>query len=127
MRILVLETDKLLARNICNHLELFDYRTDWQVDPQEAIISVDVEPVDLVVMDVILAARSGIEFLYEFRSYPDWASVPVIIYSSVPAREVGESVAGFEQLNIKSYLYKPTTPIAQLVKSVNSVLQTVPV
>jgi len=122
---MILETDKLLARNIGRCLETAGYQTDWQVDPQEAIISVDVQPVDLVIMDVLLAGRSGIEFLYEFRSYPDWASVPVIIYSSVPAREVGDSVVGFEQINIRSYLYKPSTPVAQLIKIVDSVLQPV--
>lgn len=123
MKALVLETDKMFAHNICRHLEVHGYKTDWQVDPQEAIISVDVEPVDIIIMDVVLAGRSGIEFLYEFRSYPDWANIPVIIYSSVPAREVGDSAAGFEQVNIKAYLYKPTTPISSLVAHVNNILQ----
>lgn len=125
MRILILETDKILAQNIGNCLEVAGYHVDWQVDPQEAIISVDVQPVDLVVMDVVLAGRSGIEFLYEFRSYPDWANIPVIIYSSIPAREVGDSVVGFEQINIKSYLYKPATPVSRLISLIDSVLQPV--
>jgi DNA-binding response OmpR family regulator len=126
MRILILETDKLLAENIGNCLATAGYQIDWQVDPQEAIISVDVQSVDLVIMDVILASRSGIEFLYEFRSYPDWVNVPIIIYSSVPAREVGDSVVGFEQINIKHYLYKPSTPVAQLIRSVDTILRPVP-
>lgn len=123
MRVLLLETDTLIAKSIIRQLEIDGHSTDWQVDPQEAIISADVEPIDLVIMDVLLAGRSGIEFLYEFRSYPDWAKIPVVIYSSVPAREVGDSVAGFEQINIKSYLYKPSSSVSQLVKTVNNIFQ----
>jgi DNA-binding response OmpR family regulator len=120
MRVLILETDKFIAKNICLQLEASGHCADWQVDPQEAIISADVEPVDLVIMDVTLAGRSGIEFLYEFRSYPDWANVPVIIFSNVPPREVGDSLAGFGQINVRHYFYKPTTPIRELVMAVDA-------
>lgn len=118
-RILLLETDKYLAQSIEQCLSSAGHSVDWQVDPQEAIISIDVEPIDIVIMDVILAGRSGIEFLYEFRSYPEWGNIPVTLFSSVPLREVGVSVAGFDQLGIKNYFYKATTPIKQLVNSVN--------
>jgi DNA-binding response OmpR family regulator len=119
-RILLLETDKYLAGSLEKFLASSGHQVDWQVDLQEAIISIDVQPVDMVIMDIMLAGRSGIEFLYEFRSYPDWSNIPVIIYSNVPSREIGISVAGFNQLGIRNYFYKPTTPISQVVDSVNS-------
>jgi DNA-binding response OmpR family regulator len=119
MNILLLETDKFIAHNISQCFANAGHHIDWQVDPQEAIISVDVAPVELVIMDVILAGRSGIEFLYEFRSYPDWANIPVVIYSNVPQREVGKSIAGFDQINVKNYFYKPNTSIKQLLLAVN--------
>src|SRR4051812_20505200 len=105
-RVMLLETDRLLAKSLTNYLAKNGYTVDWQVDPQEAIISIDVEPVDLVVLDLILAGRSGVEFLYEFRSYPDWLDIPVIIYTNLPEREVGASLAGFSQLNVKAYHQK---------------------
>jgi len=120
MKVLVLETDKVLAKNICNHLEIYGHKPDWQVDPQEAIISVDVEPVDLIIMDITLAGRSGIEFLYEFRSYPDWSNIPVIIFSNIPHREIEDCIAGFSQINIRNYFYKPTTPIKELIEAANA-------
>lgn len=120
MRILILETDNILAANLCKLLRIAGHETDWQVDPQESILSIDNQPVDLVITDLVLAGRSGIEFLYEFRSYPDWVDVPVIIYSSVPAAEVGQSARGFEHIDIRSYLYKPATSPAELVGYINA-------
>lgn len=121
-RILLLETDKFMAANITGLLEANGHIIDWQVDPQEAIISVDVQPVDLIISELILAGRSGVEFLYELRSYPDWQDLPVIIFTNVPAREVGASAQGFGELKIDAYHYKCSTPLTKLLKSVEACL-----
>jgi DNA-binding response OmpR family regulator len=121
-RILLLETDRFMATNIAGVLEANGHVIDWQVDPQEAIISVDVQPVDLIISELILAGRSGVEFLYELRSYPDWQDMPVIIYTNVPPREVGVSAQGFSELKIDAYHHKCSTPLAELLRSVESCL-----
>jgi len=111
-----------MAANITGVFEANGHIIDWQVDPQEAIISVDVQPVDLIISELILAGRSGVEFLYELRSYPDWQKLPVIIYTNVPAREVGVSAQSFGELKIDAYHYKCSTPLIDLLKSVESCL-----
>lgn len=111
-----------MATNIAGMLETNGHEVDWQVDPQEAIISVDVQPVDLIISELILAGRSGVEFLYELRSYTDWQDLPVIIYTNVPAREVGISAKGFGELKIDVYHYKCSTPLTELLKSVEAYL-----
>lgn len=120
--ILLLETDKVVAANISGLLEANGHKVDWQVDPQEAIISIDIQPVDLIITELILAGRSGVEFLYELRSYPDWQDLPVIIYTNVPAREVGLSAQGFEQLKIKAYHHKPSAHVDDLLRTVEACL-----
>lgn len=117
-RILLLETDKFVAANISGLLQANGHSVDWQVDPQEAIISIDVQPVNLIITELILAGRSGIEFLYELRSYPDWEGMPVIIYTNVPVREVGLSTQGFEQLKIAAYHHKPSSAVDDLLRTV---------
>ncbi|MDB5160973.1 MAG: hypothetical protein JWO96_353 [Candidatus Saccharibacteria bacterium] len=124
-RILLLETDKLLAQNTKRMLESAGHAVDWQVDPQEAVHSIDAEAADVIIMDIILADRSGIEFLYELRSYPDWRYLPVILHSSVPPREIYNCAAGLEQLDIKAYHYKPSTLLSELIGSVEACLQPV--
>jgi DNA-binding response OmpR family regulator len=121
-RILLLETDKVLAQNIDSMFRTMDFEVDWQVDPQEAVISMDEHPVDAIIMDLILVGRSGIEFLYELRSYPDWQTLPVILLSSVPPREIYSCVVSLQQLDIHAYHYKPATRLSDLVTSVQSCL-----
>jgi DNA-binding response OmpR family regulator len=119
-RVMLLETDAILAKSAINYLESCGHSVDWQVDPQEAIISIDVQPVDIVILELVLAGRSGVEFLYEMRSYPDWLSLPVVIFTTIPQREVGASLAGFEQLNIRAYHQKHNTPLETLNHTVEA-------
>jgi DNA-binding response OmpR family regulator len=121
-RVLLLETDGLLAKAIADYLQADGHQVDWQVDPQEAIISIDVEPVDLVVLELILAGRSGVEFLYELRSYPDWIDLPVVIYTGIPQREVGASLGGFDQLNVKAYHQKQIDGLDTLSQTIEKSL-----
>ena len=123
-KILLLEADKLMASSIKAGLARAGYRIDWQVDPQIAMDSADTQPPRLIIMDLSLASRSGVEFLYEFRSYPEWDNVPIIIYSSVSLAELADSKISLKHLNISSFLYKPDAPIRKLVEEANKCLQT---
>lgn len=99
------------------------HKVDWQVSPQAALSRADAQPPDAIVLDIMLAGHSGIEFLYEFRSYPDWQSLPIVIYGSLSPEEVRESLSGFDNLNINDYLYKPTTPLSEIADSLERALQ----
>jgi CheY-like chemotaxis protein len=87
--------------------------------------SADMRRPDIVILDLMLAGRSGVEFLYEFRSYPDWQQLPVIVFSNISPGELGSSAIGFEELNIAAFHYKPSTSLSQLRSSVDSLLQPV--
>jgi DNA-binding response OmpR family regulator len=68
--ILFLESDRILASNLTKVFKRVGHQVSWHVDPQAAVLAADKNQPDLVIMDLLLAGRSGIEFLYEFRSYP---------------------------------------------------------
>lgn len=122
--ILLIESDRVLAQNISAHLNLKGHSIDWQVSPQDAITSADKKIPDIVIMDLLLAARSGIEFLYEFRSYPDWATLPVIVLSSVPVQDLGVSISHIEDLGVAAFHYKHATPLSSLSYAIDQALQT---
>lgn len=121
--ILLIEPDRLLAKNCTDYLKSLGHKVIWRVDPQEAVQWADKNLPDVVILDLLLANRSGIEFLYEFRSYPDWQNLPVVIFSHISAEDVKGCVEAFEQLNISAYHYKITTSLAQLGHSVELALQ----
>ena len=122
-RILLLESDHMLANNFTAYLKSLGHEVIWELDPQAAIEVADTNQPDAIILDLLLAKRSGIEFLYEFRSYPEWQSLPVIIFSNIVAEEMSGCLKAFEHLNIAAYHYKPTTSLAQLGKTLERALQ----
>ncbi len=125
-RILFIESDRLLGANTKQILKRAGHNVDWHVDPQMAMDSADAAHPDIIVLDLLLAGRSGFEFLYELRSYPEWVKLPVIIYSNVPAEEFSGAGIGTDQLDIAAYYYKPTTSIGELARSIDRILQPAP-
>jgi len=120
MEILLVEPDVLLARTYARALEQAGHAVNVAGTAQTAIHAADDTTPDLVVLEMQLVSHSGIEFLYEFRSYDDWRKVPVLALSQVPP---GEFMGTWEllqsELGVQKYLYKPRTTLAKLLKTVD--------
>jgi DNA-binding response OmpR family regulator len=121
--ILLMETDHMLAKNLSKFLKKLGHEVSWHVEPQAAMDSADNNKPDVIILDLFLAGRSGIEFLYEFRSYPEWQDMPVVIFSSVAAEDLSNCLESLEQLNVSAYRYKPTTSMAELAETLEQSLQ----
>lgn len=124
-RILLIEPDKQLAITIKKYLSRKKHQVDWQPDPQGAVNSADRRPPDAVILDLSLGKHNGVEFLYEFRSYPEWLTVPIILYTNLSAQELAGLEHSFDELTISAYHYKPATLVAQLAESVERVVSNV--
>ncbi len=121
-KILLIEPDKLLADSYKTFLENFDkYEVIVVRGAQEAISAADYSTPDIVIMELQLIEHSGIEFLYEFRSYVEWQSIPVIVQSLVPFNEFRDNWKILKnELGVEHYLYKPQTDLKSLLQSVES-------
>lgn len=117
--ILLLESDRLLAKNLAKALQAAGHETIHVVNPLAAVRTAEKKLPNLIIMDLQLAGRSGVEFLFEFKSYPEWAGVPVIILSNLPPAEAKTCLESLAKLDIKNYFYKPTTSLAQLREAVS--------
>ena len=118
MQILLLEPNRLLAKNLRRALMRAGHQVKHMVEPQAAVLAIDKKLPDLVIMELLLAGHSGVEFLYELRSYPEWQQLPVIVYSSLPLAEAQGYANNLATLNIKSFFYKPEASLAQLLAAV---------
>lgn len=121
-RVLLIESDKILADNLTSFLGGAGHKVDWQLEPQTAVDAADTTRPDVVIMDLLLAGRSGMEFINEFRSYPDWQALPLIIYSDISPEQFALS-GGFEHLGVAAYHHKPVTSLPELMASVEAALQ----
>lgn len=122
-QVLLIESDRVIAANVLKVFKKAGYEVSWQVDPQAALDIADNNLPEVIIVDLVLAGRGGIEFLFEFRSYPDWQEVPIVVFSSLSAEELREVLRGFEHLNVNAYHYKANTTLSELTRTVGRILQ----
>ena len=119
-QILLIEPDRLLAESYVQALQSAGHQVNAASGAQAAIMTADTATPDLVVLELQLVEHSGIEFLYEFRSYPDWQNIPVLVQTHVPPSEFADNWQLLEQeLGVRAYLYKPRTSLRDLVSAVH--------
>ena len=115
--ILLVEPDTVQSALIAKALSGAGMTIDTAESAQSAITAADSRLPDAVVLELVLPAHNGIEFLHEFRSYPEWSQVPVVLFSSQHAdKEL------LTNLPYVSYLYKPHTTLADLIRYLKDLL-----
>jgi DNA-binding response OmpR family regulator len=117
MDILLIEPDTVMADFYRQAIEEAGYQVRWCSAAAAAIQHADERRPDAVVLELQLAGHNGVEFLYEFRSYPEWKDVPIIILSGVP--DAAFSPILQRQLGITAYHYKPRTKLHNLVNTLD--------
>jgi two-component system OmpR family response regulator len=121
-KILLLEPDIRLGQIYQQTLELAGHEVFRQTSAQTALNAVDKHQPDLIILELQLTAHNGVEFLYELRSYNDWQKIPVLIHSQVPPVLKAVSPMLWRELGIVGYLYKPSTKLINLQRSVDTIL-----
>jgi two-component system cell cycle response regulator DivK len=114
--VLLIEPDRVLAEIYKRALEADGSTTVTTVSSaQTAIMAADTHKPDMVVLELQLIEHSGIEFLYEFRSYPEWQGIPILVQTMVPFGEFRDNWQLLQdELGVRAYLYKPHTSLHQL-------------
>lgn len=122
--IYLLETDRQLGKAAKAYFAGHDLY--YFADPQAAVSAADIHRPDVVVLDLFLAGRSGIEFLYELRSYPDWQHLPVLVTGHLPAKELAGYHDSLCELKVHKYLPKHSTSLQDLLAEVELALHYTP-
>lgn len=123
MRVLIVEPDRILAELYRQALAGEGYDISVAATAQAAVFAADAHRPDVVLLEMQLVGHSGIEFMYELRSYTEWQHIPVVVLSNVPPVEfAGSRQLLEEELNIQTYHYKPQLSLKELIKSVQQLL-----
>ena len=102
MRLLLVEDDEPLGDALQAGLSQEGYTVDWLRDGEAAAVALRTEPYELVVLDLGLPRKSGIDVLKQLRDRGD--ATPVLILT---ARDtVGDRVQGLDS-GADDYLVKP--------------------
>lgn len=102
MRLLLVEDDALLGAQTQQALKAAGYACDWVQEGVEAGIQGELEPYDLVILDLGLPGRTGLEVLAEWRHKN--LAMPVIVLTARSSWQ--EKVEAFN-LGADDYVTKP--------------------
>lgn len=117
MRLLLVEDDAALGPQLYSALQKAGYAVDLSVDGLDAETLGDIEPYDLVVLDLGLPKRSGLDVLMNWRHRGN--RVPVVILTARGSWQ--EKVEGFKA-GADDYIGKPFQ-IEELLARIGAVLK----
>jgi DNA-binding response OmpR family regulator len=125
--ILVVEDDPLLQTTLCATLTLSNFTAHRAETIDEALRILGREHIDAVTLDVRLPdpqglKRSGLALLSFLRATPDYANVPVLIFTGIPLSEDEQMLA--RKHNAEVFI-KPE-PYATLICHLNEMLNRQP-
>ena len=121
MKVLLVEPDRVLAQTARSALNEAGHAVSVVSSGQRAVDALDAGDYDAVVLEPELGLHNGIELLYELRSYAEWRTLPVVLWTL--NKQLIQQVYGrpLRQLGISKVLYKPTDSLATLLRHVNAV------
>jgi two-component system response regulator BaeR len=115
-RILIVEDEPKLAALVGDYLRVGGYESNWVADGREAVSAVRNGQPDLVLLDLMLPGRDGLDICRELRSFSD---VPIIMLTA-RVEEI-DRLLGLE-LGADDYICKPFSP-REVVARVKAILR----
>ena len=111
MRILVVDDDARLTRALARGLELEGFAVDVAHDGDEGAWLAAENDYDLLVLDVMMPGRSGLELCASLREAGDWT--PILVLT---ARTGHEDVAAALDIGADDHLAKPFSYVVLLAR-----------
>ncbi|MCJ7745695.1 MAG: response regulator [Actinobacteria bacterium] len=117
-KILVVDDDPTMVKLINVNLKLNNYAVIEAISGEQALDIVSKEPLDLVVLDIMMPGVDGWEVLKRIREDADTEELPVIL---VTAKTQDSDVIRGWELGADEYVIKPFNPLL-LVEVIKMVL-----
>ncbi len=117
-RVLVVDDDPTMVRLIKVNLKLNEYEVLEATSGEQALEIISKEPLDLVVLDIMMPGVDGWQVLKHIRSREETKELPVIL---VTAKTQDSDVIRGWELGADEYIIKPFNPLL-LVEVIKMVL-----
>ena len=117
--LLIVEDEDALTVLLEYHLEKEGYRTSRAADGDDALLKIEEDQPDLIVLDWMLPKVSGIEICRRVRSKPRTRDIPIILLTA--RSEESDKIRGLDT-GADDYLVKPFA-MAELTARVRALLR----
>ena len=116
-RILLIEDEELVGTMVRMNLESADYEVRWSKNGLEALALAQTDPFDLILLDIALPGKSGLEILAEIRR--SRVGTPVMMLTA--RGDLATKVEAL-QMGADDYLPKPFD-VAELIARVHALVR----
>jgi len=117
--ILLVEDDANLVELVKYNLEAADFGVTVAMDGEEALLCVEEQQPDLILLDWMLPHVSGIEIVRRLRLNPETVNIPIIMMTA--RTEEDDQVRGLNT-GADDYVTKPFSP-RELIARINAVMR----
>ncbi len=114
LRILIVDDDRVAAETLAAFLDSRGFDSDVAYDGVEGLVKADARRHQLVIMDVDMPRKTGLEATAELKADPSRAALPVLLSSKRPLHRAGANSSNdpFELLvkppaGANAFLVKP--------------------
>ena len=117
---LLVEDDPFMAALLSEGLVKEGFEIILADNGEDAVAKFKGSKYDVILMDILLPKKNGIEALAEIRLLPGGEKIPALIISNI---EEAGYINEAEKLGVKAYLIKANTQIPDIVAKVKEVLK----
>ncbi len=117
--ILVIEDDDFAVKAYKLKFEKEGFSVRVALDGNEAIAFFEKDPVDLVILDLMLPGINGFDVLAAMRKNKRWGKTPVIVMSNLGQEQ---DIKKCQDLGISDYFIKSDIKISEVVLKAKSLL-----
>ena len=116
-KIIIIEDDEILSKVLCTDLADAGFNALPAFDGESGLKLVRSEKPDLVLLDLIIPKKHGLEILEEIKKMPDTRGIPVIILTFLGD---DETIKKSLRLGAEDYLVKSSHALAEIVERVKN-------
>lgn len=118
--VMIVDDDEIFLEELGEVLESSGYAMVTVNDPMQAIgVARSVRP-KLILLDMKMPGKSGLEVAYEIQGVPELAGTPIIVTSAYVKKD---NMPFLKACGIKKYLKKPFNPL-DIIWQIEDVLKT---
>lgn len=117
--VLYIDPDSSLAASVTDYFAASTITVRTAANATQALQQLEQALPQVVILETALGKNSGLEFLHEFFSYPEWRHIPVIVCTQ---QNLQAYTARLQALGVRTVLYKPHTTLQTLLGAVKRLL-----
>lgn len=119
-KILIIEDDPTMLKILQSRLLRERVQPLIAIDADEGLAKLESELPDMLILDLMLQGRDGIEILRQVKSNPKTKDIPVVVFSLIDEKQ---TVTEARDLGAADYIVKGATSLSEVISRIMAVLE----